>query len=132
MNDEQNPMPDTPQNSNMLVVFRREFLCGQTRETAREKWGDAFDDKLWDHVEKIGRADPEELAARPHPRDIFKREFDHSHPRNEALEKWGPGIEVMIERDLARGKAPGGKRHKFPPDAFGPDTARRDGPDWER
>ena len=85
----------------MLAVFRREFICGHTRESAKAKWGETFDEKAWDYVEKIGRADPEEALAQPHLRDILKWEYDHPRPRNEALEKWGAHFEAMAERHAA-------------------------------
>ncbi len=112
----------------MLAVYRKEFLTGQTRESAKAKWGEAFDHKAWDYVEKIGRADPEEESARPHPRDILKWEYDHPRPRNEALEKWGAYFEAMAERHAAytrrSGRFHGDSSPESAPEIKGPDLDR--------
>jgi hypothetical protein len=114
--------------SNMLAVFRREFLCGHTRESAKAKWGEAFDDKAWDYVEKIGRADPEEALAHPHLRDILKWEYDHPRPHNEALEKWGAHFEAMAERHAAHCRR-GANLHED----YGPENSpAQTGPDLDR
>ena len=119
---------DQIKKPNMLAVLRREFLSGLTRETAKAKWGESFDDKAWDYVEKIGRADPEEALARPHLRDILKWEYDHPHPRNEALEKWGAHFEAMAERHAAHCRM-GGNFHED----YGSDNSpERTGPDFDR
>lgn len=89
----------------MLVVLKREYVLGHTRESARTKWEGAFDEEIWDYLEKTetpyevlsvaaAPSPPSEnpvtdTDAKPNMLTVYRQEFLKGQPREGAKAQWG-------------------------------------------